>query len=128
MENLRAEPLVHRVILIRIPILYRPDMDAAELYEATRGVWALSGRRARRAEYVLALTDQRVREVYRPDDWFPAGTTAYTFRDQEAMRRPGRWEFVGAIAENEIRERYVGLSLAEMFRPGAANPIMYVNM
>lgn len=31
----------HRVILIRIPHLYRPGMNATELYEATRGVWRL---------------------------------------------------------------------------------------
>ena len=129
MENLSVdESIAHRVILIRIPVLYRPDMDAAELYEATRGVWALSARRARRAEYVFAVTDQLVREVYRPDRWEPAGSTPYSFRSQEAMRRYGRWEFVGRLAEVEIRERYLGMSLAHMFLPGAANPIMYVNM
>lgn len=129
MEDLGVEiAITHRVILIRIPVLYRPGMNVAELYEATRGVWALSGRRARQAEYVFAVTDQVVREVYRPDRWEPAGSTPYQFRSQQAMRRPGRWEFVGAIAEDEIRERYIGMSLASMFLPGAANPIMYVNM
>ena len=129
MENLSTNILIsHRVVLIRIPVLYRPSMDAAELYEATRGVWALNGRRARRAEYVFAVTDQVVREVYRPERWEPAGSTPYQFRDQAAMQRPGRWEFVGAIADAEIRDTYVEMSLVGMFRPGAANPIMYVNM
>jgi uncharacterized protein len=129
MENSTVDTSIsHRVILIRIPVLYRPDMNATELYEATRGVWALNGRRARRAEYVFAVTDQRVREVYKPDRWEPAGSTPYQFRSQDAMRRPGRWEFLGALADSETRERYRGLSLAGMFRPGASNPIMYVNM
>jgi len=118
----------HCVLLIRIPLLYHPEMDAAELYEATRGVWRLNGRKARGAEFVFAVIDQQVREVYKPVRWAPAGTTPYRFRDQEAMRRAGRWEFVGSIAEFAIRERYIGMSLAGMFRPGAANPIMYVNM
>lgn len=123
-----AGTISHRVILIRIPILYRLGMNTTELYEATRGVWRLNGRKARGAEYVFAVIDQTVREVYKPERWVPAGSTPYQFRDQGAMRRPGRWEFVGQTAVPAVRERYIGMSLAGMFLPGAANPIMYVNM
>lgn len=118
----------HRVILIRISRLYRPGMNTTELYEATRGVWRLDVRKARSAEYVFAVIEQKVREVYAPHQWEPAGSTPYQSRKQDTLRRPGRWEFVGATAASEIRERYVDMSLADMFLPGASNPIMYVNM
>ena len=126
MEDLAL--ISHRVVIIRIPVLYRADMDATELYESTRGVWRMNVSRARASEYVFSVIDQVVREVYRPTRWAQAGSTPYAFRSQVAMRRPGRWEFVGEVAAQSIRARYVNLPLGHMFPHGAANPIMYLNM
>lgn len=77
-----AGTISHRVILIRIPILYRLGMNTTELYEATRGVWRLNGRKARGAEYVFAVIDQTVREVYKPN----AGSRQVRRRTSSATR------------------------------------------
>ena len=38
----------------------------------------------------------------------------------------GRKEFVGIIAPDEIRDKYVGGIVSDLFAPGNSNPIMYV--
>ena len=62
------------VILIRINKLYRHGMSDIELYDATRGVWKVGARRER-ASYAFAVFEGIVREVYKINEWFPAGTT-----------------------------------------------------
>ena len=57
-------------VLIKISRLYREEMGPLELYEATRGVWAMAaegaGRTKRdRAEYAFAVYQGLVKEVYR---------------------------------------------------------------
>jgi hypothetical protein len=46
----RKKPVTIRepAIVIRINRLYRPGMSAAELYDATRGIWKIDPRRPRR--------------------------------------------------------------------------------
>lgn len=49
-----------------------------------------------------------------------------------AMRRrklttDGRREFVGHIADQAIRERYVGGSVVDYLKRGQQNPVVYVN-
>ena len=114
-------------ILIRINQLYRPGMSDEELYDATRGIWVARGERRARAKYALAVYQGIVREVYRIDRWYAAGTTPYhtrRFTDEDIR---GRWEFVGEVAEEALRRKYIGKSVASYFPRGAANPIMYVN-
>jgi hypothetical protein len=49
--------------------------------------------------------------------------------DKEEYYDPiqARWEFVGKIADEAIRNRYCGRSVADYFPKGAQNPILYVN-
>jgi len=114
------------VLLIRINQLYRHGMPAHDLYEATRGVWRL-GSRCRGAKYALAVFEGVVRDAYQLDEWHKAGTTAYTTRDANELRLPGRQEFTGHVAPNEIRDRYVGKSVAAYFKRGQQSPVVYVN-
>ena len=114
------------VLLIRISRLYRPGMSAEALYEATRGVWVLGVRRER-ARFAFAVFDEVVREVYEIEDWHPAGSTPYATRTSEDVSRRGRWEFTGRVAPANVRERYLGRSLAGTWEQGAANPVTYVN-
>lgn len=113
-------------ILIRIQRAYRPGMPADALYEVTRGVWRIGPRRSA-AKYAMAVFDGIIREVYMIDDWHPAASTPYTVRPIQDVQRPGRWEFTGRLASNDIRERYVDASVAALWKRGAANPILYVN-
>ncbi len=111
----------HRAILITINKLYRSDMTAEELYEATRGIWAVGTQRDR-AEYGMAVYQGIVREVYRIQRWQPAGTLTYHTRDSKGFKLSGRWEFEGNVA-TDIRDEYVGNSVGM----GGQNPIRYKN-
>ena len=121
---LSPEPVVvrHRAILITISRLYRSEMIARELYEATRGIWVV-GRRRRNADYAMAVYQGIVREFYRIEEWHPAGTLEYKTRDASNFWGSGRWEFEGTVAE-DIRDEYVGYSVGR----SRQNPIRYVNV
>ncbi|MCX7010755.1 MAG: hypothetical protein NTY53_26520 [Kiritimatiellaeota bacterium] len=112
----------HKAILITINRLYRSDMTAEELYEATRGVWAVGPRREK-AEYGMAVYQGIVREIYRIHKWHRAGTLAYHTRDYHDFRSSGRWEFEGVVA-TDIRDEYIGNSVGM----SGQNPIRYKNI
>ena len=125
-NNVRSVTIDEPAILIRIKQLYRPNMPAHGLYEATRGVWRLGPRREK-VRLALAVFDGIVREVYEIAHWQEAGSTSYSSRPQKDVKLPGRWEFTGHVAAREIREKYIGRSVAAYFKRGQQNPIVYVN-
>ena len=115
------------VLLIRINQLYYAGMPPQELYEITRGVWRLSIERAQNVSYAFAVFNNVVREVYEVSGWFEGGQTAYFHRLPEDIDAPERIEFVGRIAPESIRKKYLFKSVNEYFVRGAANPVQYVN-
>lgn len=112
----------HKAILITSNQLYRSDMTPDELYETYRGYWKV-GIRRNKAEYVMAVYQGIVREVYRIDQWYPAGTLEYKTRDSSDFKGSGRWEFSGDVAL-DTRDEYVNFSVGK----GGQNPIRYVNV
>ena len=114
-------------ILIRINQLYRYGMSPAELYDATRSAWAIGSRREK-VELAFAVYEGVVREVYRVTGWLKGGSTFNGRTDGKRRRRPGRWEFVGVIAEDAVRRRYVNKFVGTQFPQGAQNPCMYLNV
>lgn len=114
------------VMLVRINRLYRHGMSDLELYEATRGVWKVGDRR-KRVKFAFAVFEGVVREVYEVDSWHPAGSNPYESREEKNVNIPGRWEFLGKVAQDDIREKYVGRSVKDYLPPNAQNPITYVN-
>lgn len=114
-------------ILIRINKAYRYGMSDVELYDATRSAWRV-GERSRRAEYAFAVFEGVVREVYRITGWVRGGSTFNVRHDGRPHRRPGRWEFIGTLAEQPLRQRYINRYVGDRFRAGAQNPIAYVNL
>jgi hypothetical protein len=114
-------------ILIRINNLYRPLMSPAELYDATRGVWKVHQKRARKAKLAFAVFQGIVREVYELQDWFDAGSTFLSHHPQGAASSR-RSEFVGRVARDKIRRRYVNRDVSPYFRQGSRNPVRYVNI
>ena len=112
-------------ILVRINDLYRPGMTPVELYDVTRGVWKVGSRRER-AKYAFAVFAGVIREVYEIKAWMPAGSTLSS-RSPEDLNDPERWEFVGRLASNAMRRRYVDRWIGHRFRQGSQNPIKYVN-
>jgi len=117
------------VMLITINRLYRNGMTARELYEATRGVWANhSLERLAGVQLVFAVFEGIVREVYQPEFWRPAGTEGYDTRPSLTPEDiKGRVEFVGKLAPDDVRKRYINNSVRHLIGPGAQNPCKYVN-
>ena len=110
-------------ILIRANQLYEYGMSEVELYDITRGVWRV-GIEREKAKYAFSVYEGIVREVYKIEQWFPAGTT-FSTRNPHGLDDPERWEFVGKLAESKIRDKYLYKSVEEYFT--SRNPITYVN-
>jgi hypothetical protein len=113
-------------ILIRINRLYRPGMTPVELYDATRAAWKVGPKRDR-AKYALAVFEGIVREVYEITQWFPSGSTLSS-RNPRGDPRRDRYEFVGVLASERVRERYVDRYVGHLFPRGAQNPVAYANL
>lgn len=114
-------------ILVRVNRLYRYGMPDNDLYDITRGSWRIAPRRAKRAKYAFAVYDGVIREAYSISDWLPAGST-YSAQEPHGHKIRGRWEFVGTLADEKLRRRYRDKYVGHYFKPGAQNPIAYVNL
>ena len=116
------------VILIRVNQLYRHGMPAAELYDITRGVWVLGLSRASKIKYVFAVYEGVVREVYEPEKWVPALTTKYPTRtDLVPEDAKGRIEFVGKVAPEAIRQKYLLGDVTAYTKVSLQAPCLYIN-
>ncbi len=102
-------------------IEYQSDMSDFELYECTRGYWKVNVERADNCKYAAAVYEGIILEVYEIAKWLPAGSTLMESR--ETRRIPGRFEFVGKIAPERIRNKYVYKSVTGIYSPGNTNPI-----
>jgi hypothetical protein len=122
-----------RVVAICINEQYPHCKDAAELYTCTRGVWRLNKERAEKAKYAFAIYRGVIKEVYEIDSWLPA-TKAFSdfwverLRSQGRVISPnehdGRYEFIGKLAPENIRKKYIGHTLPSR---SFGNPILYFN-
>lgn len=107
-------------MLIRINELFRDDMSAVELYDATRSSWKVSLNRANNVGYALSVYKGIVREVYLVKAWQEADPTAHE-------KNKGRFEFIGDIAEDAVRDKYKLKSVKHYFKKGNMAPFMYLN-
>lgn len=115
------------VLLITINKLYRSDMSDNELYQATRGIWKV-GKRRKKVKYVCPVYQGIIREVYKVNQWYNASTLKYDYRDlSDLSTLDGRWEFEGEVADESLREKYVGKSVRQRINRGSQNPIKYIN-
>lgn len=69
--------IIEPAMLIRINELFRDDLSAKELYDATRSCWRVSLDRANNVQYVLSVYKGIVREVYRVNSWTAADPKAH---------------------------------------------------
>lgn len=114
-----------KAILIRINQAFRYSMTPIELYDYTRGQWKINQERANNAKYAFAVYEGIIQEVYSVIQWLEAGKTFNTRKEENALE--DRFEFIGNIADPEIREKYKFKSVEHYFKKGNANPIMYLN-
>ena len=83
-------------------------------YDCTRRAWRLNINEAKKYPYVLSVTNSIVKEVYEVDKWQPC------------QERNGRFEFIGKVAEKEIRDLFIDKKIPEKYRKkGQASPVLY---
>lgn len=122
-KNEKAE-IEEPSILIRINRNFFYGMTPAELYDATRGSW-LIGENREKAKFAFAVYGGVVQEVYTILSCYKAGQT-FSTRDNTGV--DNRWEFIGNVAPDEIREKYINKSVEHYFKPGAQSPFIYVGI
>lgn len=118
------EDITENVIAIKINQAYRENMTELDLYEVTRGYWKVDVKRAEKADYVFSVYKGMIKEVYKVKEWLPAGTIPRSTLP-DAKVPTDRYEFVGEVAEEAIRNKYIEKSIANLYRKGEANPIKY---
>lgn len=124
-ENIDNLDITESALLIRISHAYNEDMSAEELYNITRSAWKVSYDRVQNVNYAFSIYQGQILEVYKVAGWYAAGTT-FAERNEAALES-GRLEFVGTIAEDDVRDKYINKSAKHLFKPGNASPVMYLN-
>jgi serine/threonine protein kinase len=121
------------VVAININQQYPQSKSAEELYHATRGIWRLNRQRAERARYAFAVYQGVIKEVYKIHRWMSARRETIEYWDERSKAQgkyfpsevnEGRSEFVGELAPEEIRKKYIGRRLPVRH---SQNPIRYFN-
>lgn len=98
-------------ILVKITQKYKAGMNDSELYEIARSSWNIRSEKAKKkCKYIMPLYNNIILEVYKVDEWVHV--------EEE------RYEFVGAIVADDIRERYVNKYLPETTK--LQQPVIYV--
>jgi len=123
----RQADITEPAILIRINQKYRHGMSPTELYDATRSAWKV-GSTVDKVRLAFAIYHSVVREVYAVSGWHPGGSTFNTYHSGQRAPREDRLEFVGTLADEDTRKRYLHGYVGHLFPPGAQNPITYVNV
>lgn len=120
------------VVAININRQYPRAKNADDLLQATRSMWRLNRDRANRARYAFAVYQGEIKEVYEVEQWIPVTKeTRRYWREREKLQgddfqetHDGRSEFIGKVAPEAIRKKYVGKRMPVRH---SQNPIRYFN-
>lgn len=115
--DIEEADITDSIVLLRIDRSYRYGITAQELYEATRGDWAMTpDKRLIKPRYAMAVVSFVIREVYRIDFWRPVPASPWG---------PGRWQFEGTIAADKAD--FIGKSVQSYINRRSSYPVWYVN-
>ena len=123
MEYLSERDIHHDLVVIKINRTYYDGISAEALYDYTRGIWKRKIESVSVADYALSVVFGIVVEVYKIDHWMPASETKFTARKVDPKKAAERIAFVGSVAEESVRKRYIGKSVANLYKYGDANPV-----
>ena len=115
-----------KAIIIILTKSFDYNMSDFELYDRTRGCWALNIERAEKAEYVFVVHDKIIHEVYTPTHWFESGNSMYSFNKSVLDKDKKRYEFIGKLAPENIRKKYHLKKIEDLKSYG--QPIKYVRI
>lgn len=109
----------HKVIMITV----NKSASERSIYHATRCAWKLNKNKAEQADFVLAVKQGIIVEVFKPSQWLIASVDHF---NELSFDSEDRYGFYGDVADGQIRELYVNKRIPEKYRiRGAANPIKY---
>lgn len=109
--SISTSDIQERCVFIKISRSGKPQgMSPEALYNATRKEWRASLAHITKVDYVVAVYNNKIVEVYKPIDWFVNINNT-------------RVSFEGILAPFEIRQKYIGLQLSSL--AGVRQPIAY---
>lgn len=123
---LAPEDISEDVVIIKINRSYTSGMSALQLYDVTRGCWRRRIESVDSAKYALAVYKGEVVEVYEIDCWCHASKLNRETLPYNPQRQNNRIGFSGSVANQEIREKYIGRSVKNFFKWGEADPVKLV--
>lgn len=101
----------HKGLFLKLARSYSPSgMTPEALYDATRKEWKINSKRTSEIEYVFALYNNEIVEIYKPLKWY-------------ANLETGRLMFEGELAPINIRQQYLGYHISAV--EGVRNPVIY---
>ena len=120
--RLGKEDIADNIIIIKINRSYKPGMSDLQLYDVTRGCWRISIPYASRADYALAVSYGVVKEVYQIFQWYQASEEIRETIEYDPEKEKGRIIFRGKKAPEEIRRKYIGKNVKDLYKRGDACP------
>lgn len=123
MEKLSVDDLQGNIAIIKINKSYKNGMSPLELYDITRGCWKRRLESVQDVEIVLAVLFGEVKEVYAVKSWMDASKLNRKTILYDAEVEKGRIGFSGEVASGDIRSKYLGKSVAGLYKRGEANPV-----
>lgn len=120
------DDITNDIVIIKINKSYNPNMSALELYDVTRGCWKRRLDSVGSAKYALATVYGEVVEVYEIDYWVPSILLNRQTIPYDPAIEVGRIGFFGSVAEQKVREKYIGKSVKNFFKKGEANPVKLI--
>lgn len=118
--------ITDNVLLIKINKSYRADMTPLELYDVTRGCWKRKIDSVSKAEFALSVSESIIREVYVIDSWQPSHLVKRETRENDPKKEKDRITFTGRVAEDEIRKKYIGKNVKNLYKWGEADPLKLI--
>lgn len=111
-KHLKMAVFNEPVILVNLGPHYQPSMSGPDLYEATKSVLRVSEDYAKKTRLVCASYQNFIKEVYTVTRWLKDGSW-------------GKYIFEGQVADEELRARYIGRSVAAYWKRGSQDAIKY---
>ncbi len=134
-EELKREDIRHRILVIKINRRYQKNMGSRALYDAVRGIWRASIRKAEEVEYVFGVYNSLIVAVYKPTKWYvcknakdklPRPDIILTAKNENRIFFVDE-DYEHGLPMDENKQFYYGRSIAGLsLNQSAQNPITYL--
>ena len=116
-------------VLININRTYKRGNGTDPIYQATKETWLISEWRLPKIKYVLSEFRGLIVEVFEVQKWYPKQRPKNKTIDREKNIKiqvhVTGYGFDGIVAPDEIRNKYINKSVADLKQRGAAQVIRY---